>query len=76
MTHDEFLSEFQEILELPPGSLQGSEFLSDLEQWDSLAMMSFIALASEKCGVTLSPRHLLACRTVDELLGTAGLSKF
>jgi acyl carrier protein len=75
MTHEEFLSEFQEILELPPGSLQGSEILSDLEKWDSLAMMSFIALASEKCGVTLSPRQLLGCQTVDDLLAIAHVSK-
>jgi acyl carrier protein len=75
MNHDEFLSEFQEILELPPGSLQGSEPLSDLEQWDSLAMMSFIALASEKCGVTLSPRQLLGCQTVDDLLAVAKATK-
>ena len=75
MTYEDFLSEFQEILELPHGSLQGSELLSDLEQWDSLAMMSFIALASDKCGVTLSPRQLLSCQTVDELLAIAHVSK-
>jgi acyl carrier protein len=75
MNHDELLSEFQEILELPPGSLQGGERLSDLEQWDSLAMMSFIALANEKCGVTLSPRQLLGCQTVDDLMAMAQVSK-
>jgi acyl carrier protein len=74
MTHEDFLSEFQKILELPAGSLKGDERLSDIEQWDSLAMMSFIALASEKCGVTLSPRQLLGCQTVDDLLAIAHVS--
>jgi len=75
MNRNEFLAEFQAIVELPPGSLNGGELLSDLEQWDSLAMMSFIALVGEKCGVALSPRQFLNCQTVDELLALAGVSK-
>lgn len=61
------LLQLDEILELKPGTLKGDEQLADLEQWDSLAMMSFIALASEQ-GVALSPRQFARCNTVNDLL--------
>jgi hypothetical protein len=35
-------------------------------------MMSFIALASEQYGVTLSPRQFLSCTTVNDLLALTG----
>lgn len=71
MDRDQLLRQFDEIVELPTGSLNGSERLESLEHWDSLAMMSFIALASEHCGTTLSPRQLAKCATVEDLLTLA-----
>lgn len=71
MDRVQLLREFDEIVELPAGSLNGSEPLETLEHWDSLAMMSFIALASEHCGAALSPRQLANCATVNDLLKMA-----
>jgi acyl carrier protein len=72
MDRVQLLRQFDEIVELPAGSLNGSESLETLERWDSLAMMSFIALASEQCGAALSPRELAKCTTVNDLLALAG----
>jgi acyl carrier protein len=58
-----------ELLELPAGTLKGPERLEDLEHWDSLAMVSFIALADEHFEVAVSPRLFANCNTVDDLLG-------
>jgi acyl carrier protein len=63
-----FLEKLSEILELPPGSLTGSENLADLEAWDSLAVMSFIAMVDENCGMAVAPKQIAACKTVDDLL--------
>ncbi len=62
-----------ENLELSPGTLQGCERLEDLEMWDSVCMMSYIALA-DTLGVKLSPRQIVGCSTVDDLAKLAGIS--
>jgi acyl carrier protein len=62
-----FLAQLDELLELPAGTLQGPEPLSDLENWDSLAMMNLIALVNEQFQVTLSPRQIAPCQTVADL---------
>ena len=71
MTRTEFLKSMDTMLELPEGTLIGSEELIDLEQWTSMAMISFIALADENNRVKLSPRQLANCSTVGELLDLA-----
>jgi acyl carrier protein len=67
MTYAEFLAALEDLVEAPAGSLQGPQRLEDLEQWDSVSMVNFLALADEKCGVQLAPRQLTACATVDDL---------
>ena len=71
MTRKEFLSSMDTMLELPEGTLTGSEQLEDLEQWNSMAMLSFIALADENNRVKLPIRKLASCTTVSELLELA-----
>lgn len=73
MSKAEFLNELSEIVELPPGSLQGGEKLADLDGWTSMAMMSFIALADEKFDKQISPRAFVNCETVDDLGKLVGL---
>jgi acyl carrier protein len=71
MTHAVFLSEMDAVLELPAGTLTGAEKLEDLERWDSTAMLGFIALADTHNGASLSPRHIVNCATVADLLRLA-----
>lgn len=71
MTRQEFLLALDESLELAPGTLTGSEKLDDLEQWDSVAMLNYIALADSNLGVSISPRDILSCATVGDLLTLA-----
>lgn len=74
MTREEFLTQLDELLELPAGTLKGDEKLEDLERWDSLAMVSFIALADEHCNMRLSPRQFVTCNTVNDLVQLAGIA--
>ena len=66
MTRQEFLSAMDNMLELPPGTLTGAEPLEDVENWTSLAMVEYIALADSN-GAKLSPRQVRDCETVDDL---------
>lgn len=74
MTREEFLTQLDELLELPAGTLKGDEKLEELERWDSLAMVSFIALADEHCNMRLSPRQFVTCNTVNDLVQLAGIA--
>ena len=70
MTREEFLRELDDILELASGTLNGAEKLEELEQWNSMAMISFIALADNN-GTTVSPRLIAMCATINDLLELA-----
>jgi acyl carrier protein len=74
MTREEFLTQLDELLELSAGTLKGGEKLEDLERWDSLAMVSFIALADEHFNMRLSPRQFVTCNTVNDLVQLVGIA--
>ena len=64
MDRKEFLLALDEMLELDPGTLTGDETLESLEAWDSLAVISFIALVDEKTGVAFY-RVLLTIKPIE-----------
>lgn len=68
MTISEFNSEFETLLELEPGSIQGTESLSDISAWDSMGILSFMAFADEKFRVVIEPEKLVKCRTIADLI--------
>jgi acyl carrier protein len=57
-----------EVVEAKPGTLQGPELLLDVDGWDSVAVMGFIALVDEQFEITLAPKRIAACKTVNDLL--------
>lgn len=73
MSRQDFLRSIDEILELPPGTVQGPEALDDFPLWDSTAMISFMALADSHNLTKLAPKQLAACVTVSDLLRLAGV---
>lgn len=74
MDRTEFLLALDEMLELDPGTLTGAEELETIDTWDSLAVISFIALVDEKLGHVVEGEKLVKARTVDDLLGLAGIA--
>jgi len=72
MGRRQFLALLDELFELPPGTLTGTEPLAELEGWGSMAVIGFMGLADEHCGITLSPRQFANCTTVDDLLALLG----
>lgn len=69
MEKSAFLRSLDEMLELEPGTLTGSEVLATLEMWDSLAIISFIALVDEQYGIVVEGERLAQAKTVDDLIG-------
>ena len=62
---DEFLLEVAEILE--EDSINPSDELNSFESWDSLAVLSVVALADAQFGVNMSAQELNDAKTVEEL---------
>lgn len=67
MNRTAFYSELEELLELPKGTLGGDKALENIPEWDSLSIISFIALADSNYGVILQPKVVEACQTIDDL---------
>jgi acyl carrier protein len=75
MTREEFLLEMDEILGLRAGTLQGNEKLEELQNWDSTALISMIALAETNNSAQISPDQVVSCSTVADLLRLAQVEK-
>jgi len=63
-----FSGDLEGLLELDRGSLTLGTELAALGQWDSLAFVSFLAMADSKYGVKVAPAELRQCATVGDLM--------
>jgi acyl carrier protein len=68
MNEKQFVTDIEELLEVDTGSLTASVELTSLEQWDSLAFVSFLAMADSNYGAKVVPTELRACKTVGDLM--------
>ncbi|MCG9737613.1 acyl carrier protein [Shewanella insulae] len=68
MNKQEFLNALEEILELDENTLKGDEVLMDIEQWDSLAFLSVIAMADEHFDIVIQGDKLEEINTVSDLV--------
>lgn len=64
----EFIRRLEEMLELKAGSLSTGNQLREISSWDSLAVMSFIALLDGTYGISVPASRIPSCRTVGDLL--------
>jgi acyl carrier protein len=72
MTKKDFFLLLDNLFELEPGTVTGVEALDSLGAWDSLAIISFMALADEHFGMNLQATQLAECRTVPDLVDLLG----
>ena len=71
MNQASLLADLAEIMELPAEALSPAAELAALPQWDSTAIIGFMAACDERYGRLLPTDRLLACRTVGDLLALA-----
>jgi acyl carrier protein len=68
MTIEDFIRNFEEAIEgLEEGTVRPETVFRDLPQWDSLAVLTTLAMADAEYEVSLSANELHECRTVTEL---------
>lgn len=67
MTQEEKWEAIAEILEMEPEELKEEQALEELETWDSVAILSVIALVNEKFDKFLHAGDFKEIKTVGEL---------
>ena len=68
MNSAEFLRKLEEALEINPNSLDESQGLTDLESWDSMSALIFMALADEELQTAVTGHQIAQCTTVGDLM--------
>jgi acyl carrier protein len=67
MTQQEKITAIEQIFEVEPGSISGETVLETL-QWDSMSMLSVIALANEHFHKRISGTQIKAFKTVNDIM--------
>lgn len=67
MNEELFRTNLAGILKVVPESLTMESRLDKQAAWDSMALVTFLAMASSKFGVRLSPPKVINCKTVGDL---------
>jgi len=67
MNKKQFVCDLEEMLELPPDTIKAEDNLDQVPNWDSMAVVSFIAMADARYGRSVAATRLRSCRSVDDL---------
>jgi len=68
MDNREKIAKLEEIMELEDGVLTEETCLKDVEEWDSIAAISYIALLDEEFGVSISAKEINSFVTVADAI--------
>ena len=67
MKRNEVISFLEDIMEKESGDLKETTILENIEEWDSLSVVSFIAMAKAVCGKTVERQAIVNAKTVADL---------
>ena len=67
MDSTSFIADLEQHLELQPGALTLDSRLDQMAEWDSLAIVGFLAMCDTKYGIRVSPALLKGCKTPADL---------
>lgn len=68
MNMETFIANFEESIEgLEPGTVGADTVLRDLPQWDSLAVLTTLAMIDAEYEVSITANEIAECRTLRDL---------
>ena len=76
MEKEIFFKELLECMEIDPVDITEDTVFRQLEDFDSMAIMSIVAYADEKFGKTLAAAQLKEMKTVGDLMELIGREHF
>ena len=65
MNEKEFMAKIKAILDNEDVTMDS--VLEDVEEWDSLSIVSFVAMANASCGKRVAPAVIRDCKTIRDL---------
>jgi acyl carrier protein len=68
-----FIAAVAEILEIDPAPLTGEEKLDDIGNWDSLSVISFVAMVDSDLGQIVDAEKMKDAKTLNDLAALVGL---
>lgn len=68
MTNEEKLNEIADVLEMEVEELSADMALTDIDTWDSIAVLSFIAIMNDKFNKFPMANEIRAYKTVGDLM--------
>ncbi len=68
-----FFAAVAEILEADPAGLTGNEALDSIGNWDSLSVISFVAMVDSDLGQIVDGEKLKDAKTLNDLAALVGL---
>lgn len=66
----EKLAKLEDIMELDEGTLTPETPLEEIEEWDSLAALSYVVMMTDDFGKTITGAEIRAFKTVQDILNT------
>ena len=76
MKVNEFIEALEDLLDLQQGDLDQNTSLAQLNEFDSLAVMSLLAFIDEQFGRRLSGDQFVSITTVRSLMELIGVNNF
>lgn len=73
MNKTEFINQIADILEIEPLNLSGTEVLEEIGNWDSLSIISFVAMVDTELKIIVDPEKLKNAKTINDLIELVGL---
>ena len=72
MTRCQFLGSYEQLWEIPAGTLRPEMRLDELRDWDSLAALQTIAWMDREFDVKVTRAQIAGCQTLGDVLDLAG----
>lgn len=72
---NEFVEKFAEALEKEVPEIDGNDKFREYEEWDSLAVLSVIAMIKQNYGITIPRKEFDSLLTVDDLYNYISANK-
>ncbi len=68
MNTQEKLAALEDIMELDEGTLKPETLLNDIDEWDSLAALSFVILLTDDFGKKITGAEIRAFQSIQDML--------
>ena len=72
MENTEKLQMLEDLFELEEGTLEATQLLADLEEYDSMSKLSLIVMMDEDFGKKLTGEQILKFNTIQDILDFMG----